>query len=215
MVFPPTPTNVHLFKEAIGQKMILKRIGAKLEGGITLKTNSSEAIYLPNGCLHAVFTTTGGFLASFDFVTPTSAPTYAIQINQEFDLVDDRVEELWAAFSEAILHSLLNNKVAIGIRAWLDVEDRAKEYAGEVKEWGTEMKRIWEEFLATPFAKKMRCPCDGMAENEKFPAHWRKYHSISSAKANKPKAAPLAAGSKRKRGAADVEESGAAKRRRS
>ena len=50
---------------------------AVLEEGLVVHTTSAEAVYLPAGCLYAVFTTEGGFLVSIDCTTHMSVWPFA------------------------------------------------------------------------------------------------------------------------------------------
>jgi hypothetical protein len=218
VAYPPTPHNIKLMTEATGQRMVLSRIGPQLEGGIVVRTDASQAIYLPNGCLHAVFTTTGGYLVALDFTTPISAKAYETIINEGFDLVDDREDIIWDAFSETIHTALANNRIDFALKAWINVEERVKEHAGDREQWRATSVENWDQYLKKAIARKQVCPCGGMTANEKFPAHFRANHAISAKKATsvaKRVAVAPSAGNKRKRGAVDSDgEASAAKKRK-
>ncbi|KAG4430017.1 hypothetical protein IFR05_014500 [Cadophora sp. M221] len=72
IMFPPTPQNLQLMQSADGQRSKLARIGKDLGGGLVIKADSSQALYIPAGCIHAVFTLHGGFLVSLEFTTSLS-----------------------------------------------------------------------------------------------------------------------------------------------
>jgi hypothetical protein len=55
-----------------GQHAKFARSAALLEGGMVVRTTSKDALYIPAGCLHAVFTIRGGFLVSVDCTTRDS-----------------------------------------------------------------------------------------------------------------------------------------------
>jgi hypothetical protein len=71
-LYTPTLHNLALMAQERGQHGKLARLADRLEGGIVTQTTSAEAIYIPAGCLHAVFTTEGGFLVSIDCTTRLS-----------------------------------------------------------------------------------------------------------------------------------------------
>ena len=87
-MFPPTRKNLHLMRIADAQRGKLARIGKDLEGGLIFKSTSSQALYIPVGCIHAVFTLHVGFLLSIEFSTPDSVPVLATLLNSDFDRFD-------------------------------------------------------------------------------------------------------------------------------
>jgi len=77
VMYSPTHHNLQWMAEHRGQQAKLARGTAVLEGGVVAHTTSAEAIYLPAGCLHGVFTIAGGFLMSIDCTTPRSVWPFA------------------------------------------------------------------------------------------------------------------------------------------
>lgn len=72
LLFPGTTRNLSLMKGEDGLQAKLARIGGLLEGGAIVRTTSSDALYIPAGCIHAVFTIRGGFLAAVECTTARS-----------------------------------------------------------------------------------------------------------------------------------------------
>jgi hypothetical protein len=85
LIYPPTPENLRRLLGTEGQGTNRIRIGLSLEGGITLKTTSAQAIYLPAGCIHATLTIEGGYLAAVDFTTMGSVKAFSRCITSGLD----------------------------------------------------------------------------------------------------------------------------------
>lgn len=82
-IFPPTSHNLELMKAKLSQNAKLLRIGHQLEGGVVCETAGGQAVYLPAGCIHAVLTLEGGFLASLDFTTRESVQAFGRYIAKD------------------------------------------------------------------------------------------------------------------------------------
>ncbi|KAE9375997.1 hypothetical protein N431DRAFT_464056 [Stipitochalara longipes BDJ] len=188
MMFPPTPKNLQLMQRADAQHGKLVRIGAELKGGLIFHTTSRQAIYIPIGCIHGVFTTHGGFLLSMEFSTPESARVLAALLNSDFDLFKDQYSqaELPGQFIEAVDLALQNNRPLVGLGAWIDALEHVRRWSCKTiddpsvnKPWmerrGAWMKRVestWECFFKSPQAEKIQCPCGDM-DGESLREHVR------------------------------------------
>ena len=125
-MFPPTPRNIQLMQLADGQRSKLERIGKELEGGLMIHTDSSEALYIPAGCIHAVYTLHGGFLVTLEFTTPVSVKVLSTLLNAQFDRFKDQwlQSELPGQFIESVELALTQNQVQVGLDAWINTQDR-------------------------------------------------------------------------------------------
>ena len=74
-MFPSIEENLRLYISSADFSNQLARIGSDLHKGIIVKTTSAQALDLPAGTLHAVFTTVGGFLERINYSTSKSLPT--------------------------------------------------------------------------------------------------------------------------------------------
>ncbi|KAH7357103.1 hypothetical protein BKA65DRAFT_474895 [Rhexocercosporidium sp. MPI-PUGE-AT-0058] len=128
IMFPPTPKNLQLMQSADGQRYKLARIGKDLEGGLVIKADSTQALYLPAGCLHAVFTLHGGFLVSLEFTTPLSVKVLSVLLNSQFDRFKDKwlQSELPGQFIESVELALNQNQIQVGVDAWINTQDRLR-----------------------------------------------------------------------------------------
>jgi hypothetical protein len=209
--FPPTAKNLELFAKAEGQKAKLARIGKHLEGGIMYTTTSENAIYLPVGCLHTVFTLSGGYLIAIDFNSPKSCGTLASMISFGLDLSGGMSNSFQQAVFSRLLASvdfaLNNNVVQMGLSAWIAAQNRISDFKLGNEAWELESEKMWEEWFCGPFAKKVTCPC-GKQVKESFKVHWMKRHCRKKSpevKEEAPAEIPRTRSAKRK-AAEDVEE---------
>jgi len=192
-------------QKAQGQKAKLARIGKELEGGLIFKTDSSHAVYLPAGTLHAVFTLVGGFLAAIDFITTTSSFPFSSLIKLSLDGSGDFQVSVFDRFLSSLSLGLDNNRVMEALRAWLNVSERAAEWAEANAGWRKSAREIWSRFLASPPSqlKDIVCPCGEMEEGATFKAHFMAAHSVNGASTTKRKrggeGAAAAEGAKRKK----------------
>lgn len=140
------------------------------------RTTSEDAVYLPVGYLHTVFTVVGGLISTVDFVTIDSLKTFVTMISGGLDQIDDHMSfqgDCFDHFSASIEIALAGNQVDRAISSWLEMLEYAREYAVSDKVWLRQVNKIWDLFFATPAAKKIVCPC-GYAGS--FPEHFRAEH---------------------------------------
>jgi hypothetical protein len=146
LLYPPTQCNLSLMKRADGQHGKLARIGHLLEGGIIVRTSSADAIYIPAGCMHAVFTLHGGFLVALDCTTSKSIWAFAQYLQHGLDVsldVEGRRECLFF-FLESLEVALHNSLTAPdAVRAWLSIENRLRTIAQRDAEWKAAAKEVW------------------------------------------------------------------------
>jgi hypothetical protein len=69
LLYPRTELDLSLMHREHGQHTKFAQSAALLEFGLVVRTTSKDALYIPAGCLHAVFTIQGGFLVSIDCTT--------------------------------------------------------------------------------------------------------------------------------------------------
>ncbi|KAL9634358.1 MAG: hypothetical protein Q9164_004134 [Protoblastenia rupestris] len=113
-LFPPTEHNLGLLRKVANKSGGLQLLVEDhlqysqpfLEGGILTRTDSAEAILLPAGTLHAVFTLSGGFLSGIHFLTAESTYQtalclrYEIQCKLGIESPDEVSEHTVPAFGE-------------------------------------------------------------------------------------------------------------------
>ncbi|TVY91606.1 hypothetical protein LAWI1_G002569 [Lachnellula willkommii] len=176
LCFPPTHHNLELLSSVEGRKATLVRIGRSLEGGVIFRTTAEDAVYLPVGCLHTVFTLVGGFINTLDFVTMESSKTFAAMFSSGFNQPNGSSvfeTECFDRFIASIGLAVSHKGVAGAVLAWLDAFERIRDYAAGDKVWRREATKVWDRFLATDSAKKLVCPCGA---RESFPEHFRAEH---------------------------------------
>ena len=173
--------------KAEGQKQKLTRIGKELEGGLVFKTTSAHAIYLPVGCIHGVITTHGGFLLANDFNTTTSSKTFAALFSAGLDTVDGGhfQAEYFDRFLSSVNLGLDNNRVQLALSAWVDSLERTREWAEEKTNaaWVKKAGKMWDQYVESPQAKKLVCPCGKRTGKGGFKEHFKVSHSLTPATA--------------------------------
>lgn len=180
LCFPPTEKNIDLMAKADGQKAKLVRIGKKLEGGIIYQTTSANAIYLPAGTLHSVFTIRGGFLASVDFITPRSSLPLSSLLAGDIDQLAPGSfrKELFARYLASVELGLDNKTESLAISSWIKAFERIIEYAKTNEEWRAKGVQMWRDWFGTMGSKKITCPC-GNQGAETLKRHlWTAHSSV-------------------------------------
>lgn len=214
-MFPPTPNNLSHMQLAGAQGRKLAAIGPNLEGGLIIRTTSSDAIYIPVGCIHAVFTIHGGFLLTMEFATPKSVRALSSLLNSEFDCFKDPYsqKELPQQFIEAVNLALTTNQREIGLKAWIDMEKRVRRWnlvdldaAKKVKErqklWKKGIRKMWDAFFQNLQPRDMACPCGQMELGQHLKEHFRGAHDFTECMkgaAGKPRVQEVMIQQKRKR----------------
>lgn len=178
-LFPPTQRNLDLLASVHGEQGRLRKLLNRLECGIIAKTRSSEALYIPSGCIHATCTTSGGFLVAKDFVTTRTYQYIAALLRSEYFKIFDvesrelcmkwfvislevaaqyqpilAVCEIWVA-SEGVLRSLTPRLLSRILRR---AKDCFKEALEEVEHTVTQ------------------CPCGWKRGRNTFKSHWQEKH---------------------------------------
>ncbi|KAG9229106.1 hypothetical protein BJ875DRAFT_500199 [Amylocarpus encephaloides] len=176
IAFPPTPHNLKIFASQEGRRAKIQRIGHRLEGGVLFETTSAEAVYLPVGCIHGVFTTSGGFLNTLNFTSPDSIKTYPALITARADRrSEDFAAEVMKYFLECVNWGLGCGKEITAIEAWIECGERVREQGGKEREWKAKANGVWREWLETEEAGGVTCPC-GKMEQGNFVNHFLLSH---------------------------------------
>ena len=187
LVFPPTAKDLQLMKKADGQRAKLDRIGSQLEVGLTFTTSSTEAIYLPAGCIHAVITLEGGFLVAVDFLTPLSSKPHSAMILAGLDdsgAASQFRQEVYRRFLSSADHGLAFRQEALVLSSWIEALEKIRRYAKESPKWKAAATKVWEEFFKK--AKEGVCAC-GKQGKTRFVDHFKKNHMWQVGKGQKRK----------------------------
>jgi hypothetical protein len=67
--YPPTNYNLDIFHSASPSSLRLEQCIGRLRDGFLCDTDSSQALYIPPGWLHATYTVCGGTLVGISFAT--------------------------------------------------------------------------------------------------------------------------------------------------
>ena len=202
-MFPPTTKNLRLMQMADAQRGKLARVGKDLEGCLIFKTTSRQALYIPVGCIHAVFTIHGGFLLSIEFSTPESVRVLAALLNSNFDRFKDQYAqcELPGQFIESINLALQQNRPLVGLKAWIDIEDRIRRWASKCEDgnqatknkhwikrrdaWKKKVSTTWDRFFSSVHSKTVICPCGTMEMGISLKDHFRAKHMFTVSDASR------------------------------
>jgi hypothetical protein len=134
----------------------------KLECGIVTRTQSSEALYIPSGCIHATYTTKGGFLVAKDFVTRSTFRVIVSLIGSEyFKVFDSESRELcldW--FITSLEIAVQHQKLLAVLEAWIDVESMLRSLSPKLLlRVSRRAKGCFEDALGGITGTAVRCPC--------------------------------------------------------
>ena len=185
LIFPPTSVNLALMGEADGQKAKFHRISERMEGGVIYKMTSADALYVPVGTIHIVFTIQGGFLFTIDFTTSISAKPMLKLITSGMDELKNKQDKLFdqKKFLVALEISLWNNKVESALRTWIEALVHLKHELADNSILGKQVTKIWEDFFAERTAKGINCSCDSFQEGESLEKHfWEEHFWVRSPK---------------------------------
>jgi hypothetical protein len=180
LLFPPTPNNLQYLKTDDG----FSEIATHLEGGAIVKTDYSEALYIPAGCIHVSYTVCGGFVASQIFTTPKSARAIAAFVAAQFEDVTDfgynKKDDCLEQFLYAVKLAMENNEVEVALRAWVDTSDILRSWVLPRKgaASGKGIKNAWNEFFLSSISEGMSCPCGKQSKSVTFEEHFRCYHLL-------------------------------------
>lgn len=82
-LYPGTELNPSLTQNELGQHAKFARLGGLLEGGMVVRTTCRDALYIPAGCVHEVFTIRGGFLVTIDYTTRDSIWSFSQHLKSD------------------------------------------------------------------------------------------------------------------------------------
>ncbi|KAM0158527.1 hypothetical protein ACHAQE_005437 [Botrytis cinerea] len=181
--FPNSPNNVKLFRSTLGREAKLEEIGSSLEGGLIFTITSEDTIYLPGNCFHAVWTLEGCFLATVDFITPSTIKVYSRIICAGLDefVGEMRQKDLFEWLLTSFEIAYKNGSVGDAVSSWIELLDRTKEWACGHLKWSRKAIALCEEFLSSPTSLDQICPCGG-GQGKAFRQHFRDYHLLEVSK---------------------------------
>jgi hypothetical protein len=167
LLYPPTDHNLAWMRQEKGQHGKLFRGGDHLEGGVIVQTNSAEALYIPSGCIHAVFTVSGGFLVSIDCTTRFSLWPFSQYLRHRLHLELDLTgqEHCYFLFLECLKVALANSCELTAIRSWISVEDLLEAEAAGNPEWRRSATAVWEIHFVGERGGDQACPCGVLGIN--------------------------------------------------
>ncbi|KAL6240325.1 hypothetical protein RBB50_012763 [Rhinocladiella similis] len=177
VMYPPTPHNLQWMAEHRGQQAKLAQGMAVLEGGVVAHTTSAEAVYLPAGCLHAVFTVAGGFLVSIDCTTQRSVWPFAqyLRHNVQAELEAHEQRNCYFLFLDSLDVALQNAGERDAFRAWVEVEGVLQMKRENDGQWIRAARKVWDDYLKSNPLIDLECPCPG-ASSSFFLEHFRDRH---------------------------------------
>jgi hypothetical protein len=132
-----------------GQRGKLLRILDRLEAGILVETTAAQALYIPAGCIHATFTMEGGYLIANNFTTSKSINAISAFIAAGLDtsLPSTAREVCFGWFERCLDVSLAHQQFNPVIKAWIAAESHLSVWASSHRQWRTNIRRLWEQYL--------------------------------------------------------------------
>ncbi|KAL4935580.1 hypothetical protein BDV06DRAFT_228695 [Aspergillus oleicola] len=158
-LYPPTSSNLAALASVNGQRRKLLHILHKLEAGIIVETSSSEALWIPAGCIHATFTIEGGFLVGSAFTTSQSITAISTLIASGLEKSEDAREECFNWFKKSLDAALLHRKFSDVLNAWIQAEAFFRDWAAQTKDWAKDTKEIWSKNQDDLNTAGFACPC--------------------------------------------------------
>lgn len=182
-LFPPTTRNLDLLASVHGEQGKLGKILNRLEYGIIAKTRSSEALYIPAGCIHATYTTTGGFLVAKDFVTiHTYKYIASLMQSRYFKVFDFESRELCLEWFMISLEVATRYQPILAVcKVWIVAENVLKSLTPRLLlRVLREVKGCFEEALEGAGDNITQCPCGWEKKSSRctFKSHWDETHLI-------------------------------------
>ena len=173
LMYPPSGHNLRLLETELGQPLRLARFANRLEGGIAVKTDSTQAVFIPAGCLHACFTTTGGFLVSVDCTTRTSIRPFSRYLQHQLYMeLDSQVRhDVFHQFLETLHVAVANGMSSMAVEAWVHAQSVLSVYSSQDVEWRMKAGQVLQKItlLCGP------CPC-GLSYRSTWHEHWTSQH---------------------------------------
>lgn len=136
-MFPPTEHNLDLMRGERCENAKLFRVGNSMEGGFVCETTGDDALYIPAGCIHAVFTYEGRFLPSLDFTTRNSVVLFRNYLSKELHLALDEESRRNCLFAylQCLEVALFNQRISEAVDSWLALEKTLEEVASHDRLW--------------------------------------------------------------------------------
>jgi hypothetical protein len=158
-------------KTVENHRVKLSRIMHQLEGGISVVTTASHAIYIPAGCIHATFTVQGGFLIAKDFTTSESLgaiTSYLLHgLDRALSLAAQEICYEW--FGRCLDVCLGSGNLNLALEAWVRSQDSLDTWAASHRQWRVNVRRLWEQHLHESTAQN--CPCGWEETSMSLPQH--------------------------------------------
>lgn len=132
-IYPPSSANLDALFTACDQKCKFTLVHDKLTEGFYTVTDSTQAVYIPAGWIHAVYTLSGGVLVGHNWVCDTDVAIIADIFIREVDCGEyeagrstskDVLPLLWAILES--LKSLEQQKFDPAIYAWCRTRHRVR-----------------------------------------------------------------------------------------
>jgi hypothetical protein len=176
-LYPGTELNLSLMYKEQGQHAKFARLAALLEGGVAVRTTSKDAIYIPAGCLHAVFTIRGGFLVSIDCTTRDSIWPFTqyLKSNLTTALDVEGQRDCLFLFLECLAVALDHGRSQKAISGWMSIESLLRKVAQRDHEWSRYARKLWRDFMAKELPIRADCACS-FAERIQFRKHFADVH---------------------------------------
>jgi hypothetical protein len=165
-LYPGTELNLSLMNREQGQHAKFARLPALLEGGMVVRTTSRDALYIPAGCLHVVFTIRGGFLASIDCTTRDSIWPFTqyLKSNLATALDVEGQRHCLFLFLECLAVALNHGRSQKAINGWVSIESLLRKVAQRNHEWSQHTRKLWSEFMAKELPICADCACSSVEQ---------------------------------------------------
>ena len=138
MIFPGSDHNYRCLREArdVGQPYIEKCLN-KLEGGILAYVDSQAGVYLPPGCIHAVFTVESGFLVGVDWISSDNHVAFARYLLHGLD-DDQDLKDILDLSVKIFRHAMRSRDVADLISTFLSWTRIRQLFGSKQESWNVQ-----------------------------------------------------------------------------
>ena len=129
-MWPPTEHNLSEMRRVDCQRNF-HMLRSQLDNGVVVETDSTMALHIPAGWLHATFTVEGGFLGGITAVTAEAIPLISFWVEVELETRGDDIRgnlDIYTRALEEALCSQNKDVVRAALEGWKQLQPRLMEH---------------------------------------------------------------------------------------
>jgi hypothetical protein len=164
ILFPPSDYNLSWMRRECHNQGKLVRGLEVLQCGVMAELDSSNAIFIPSGWSHAVFTTEGGFLVSIDCVTKRTVWTFSQYLRYQLylEVETKKQADCFFLFLDCLEVALEHGELSTASRSWTNIEDLLRKHSDD--KWKRSALMLWKGVLENHADVLVSEGCDDVGE---------------------------------------------------